>query len=135
MTKEQFIWSLKKCGVTNTNSIPDILAHVRRIEFNNSGAIFLNPKDKTNTILEINWDLELIVMIGNDTGKWRKAIKAIELVEQVIGIATDLAPDNGTYITDNTDGTFNNYDSSKATQTDRPYVGSPYEIISKIGYN
>ena len=133
MTKEQFQWALKKVGVTNVNNPTEIMKKVRRIEFNNSGGIFLNPKDKTNIIKEIDWNNEMLVIMTNDSGKWRPFIKAIELVEAVIGLATEVSPDGKTYILEDEEGNYTNTLGTKENMSNDAYKGSVIEQARKIG--
>lgn len=133
MTKEQFQWALKKVGVTNVNNPTEIMKKVRRIEFNNSGGIFLNPKDKTNIIKEIDWNNEMLVLMTNDSGKWRPFIKAIELVEAVIGLATEVSPDGKTYILEDEEGNYTNTLGTKENMSNDVYKGSVIEQARKIG--
>lgn len=133
MTKEQFQWALKKVGVTNVNNPTEIMKKVRRIEFNNSGGIFLNPKDKTNIIKEIDWNNEMLVIMTNDSGKWRPFIKAIELVEAVIGLATEVSPDGKTYILEDEEGNYTNTLGTKENMSNDVYKGSVIEQARKIG--
>ena len=133
MTKEQFQWALKKVGVTNVNNPTEIMKRVRRIEFNNSGGLFLNPKDKTNIIKEIDWNNEMLVIMTNDSGKWRPFIKAIELVEAVIGLATEVSPDGKTYILEDEEGNYTNTLGTKENMSNDVYKGSVIEQARKIG--
>ena len=133
MTKEQFQWALKKVGVTNVNNPTEIMKKVRRIEFNNSGGLFLNPKDKTNIIKEIDWNNEMLVIMTNDSGKWRPFIKAIELVEAVIGLATEVSPDGKTYILEDEEGNYTNTLGTKENMSNDVYKGSVIEQARKIG--
>ena len=133
MTKEQFQWALKKVGVTNVNNPTEIMKKVRRIEFNNSGGLFLNPKDKTNIIKEIDWNNEMLVLMTNDSGKWRPFIKAIELVEAVIGLATEVSPDGKTYILEDEEGNYTNTLGTKENMSNDVYKGSVIEQARKIG--
>ena len=133
MTKEQFQWALKKVGVTDVNNPTEIMKKVRRIEFNNSGGLFLNPKDKTSIIKEIDWTNEMIVMMTNDSGKWRPFIKAIELVEAVVGLAKEISPDGKTYILEDEDGNYTNTLATKENMSNDCYKGSVIEQARKIG--
>ena len=106
---------------------------VRRIEFNNSGGLFLNPKDKTSIIKEIDWTNEMLVIMINDSGKWRPFIKAIELVEAVIGLATEISPDGKTYILEDEEGNYTNTLGTKENMSNDVYKGSVIEQARKIG--
>lgn len=123
----------KKIGVKNVNDMDEIMSKVRRIEFNNDVTIMINPKDKTTVLTGIDYENGILETMMNDMGRWRPAIKLIELIETVVGLATEISPDGTTFITENEKGEQFNHLSSKNNQTNRPYTGNVFDEINKIG--
>ena len=134
MTQNEFKAALQVCGVTNINEPKNIASYVRRIEFNNGAMIALNPLDNINIIERIDWGNNLLIMRCNERGAWRVSVKSIELVENVVGIATKLAPNGGTNVIDKPDGTQVSDSITKNNfETKGSYQGSVYDEIQKLG--
>lgn len=132
MEPDELKHALETLGVKDPTDVEEVTRKVRAIYLNNMAAIFPNPKDNINKLIEIDYDMKHLVFMHMNNNRWRKQVRAFNTIEGLDGLAEEVPEGRLGGVIEYEDGSYRDTgmseDAQKA-QEQKQFTGS---IINEL---